>query len=705
LARFGPANAAGRLGRSAAAPRHVAVSVLALALQRLAAVTSTMTRRVTALFISLTALAVSACSAGGGGGKESAGPKNTDPNNPFKNNDSGMMGGFIPGTSNMTTTPKPTCTSACNDFPAQPILDTGAPPNAADLFGALDPSKFSGSAPCVLEPQLSSGSTPGALFPANWLRPRFRFAATGDLFEIRITSDIEANALVAYTKTQEWTMPVDVWKLAGPNNSGHSLHVTIRAMNSASPGAVSGVQGDIEIAPVNAGGSLVFWTVKDSNVGPDSSKLFGFKVGDEGVEEVLEPKTVAFNAVLNENGQDLRGEYGGGKPGFSPGEVQCVGCHASTPDGAAVVFTDDWPWDKPIASVDTATRGQIPSYVTPGARALLKMPWLGTQSMSQGHWTAGDRRLMASYGKRNQPFDPTNQYNDRLMWIDLETQAQISDAVPDVNSGMRAQARDARNAAITAAKGTAWDTLDMTGENYAAVTPNWSHLGDRALYVSTDQSQDGHPDYKATRADIYTVPYNAGKGGAVTPLAGASDPGALEFYPAYSADDKLVAFTRAPAKDGTNPDGPYYNRHGETYVIPAEGGTATRLVANDAIACAGDDASLGLLNSWPKWSPHAASVDGKTYYFLIFSSARKYPGSFNIPRGMYTPTTLDTRSSQLYMAAIVVDETSHAVTTYPALYLWNQNRVVANAAVTEAQNSNLTPAWDEFIIPNVIVPH
>jgi hypothetical protein len=477
-------------------------------------------------------------------------------------------------------------------------------------------------------------------------------------------------------------------------------------MTTASPGTVSGVQGDIEIAPVNAGGSLVFWTVKDSTPGPDSSKLFGFKVGDEGVAEILAPKTVQFNGIIHEAGQDLRGEYGGGKPGFSPGEVQCIGCHASTPDGAAVVFTDDWPWDKPIASVEEKTRGQIPSYLSPGARALLKMPWLGTQSMTPAHWTAGDRRLMASYGKRTLPFDGTNGQQDRLIWIDLETSAPISDAVPDVNTGQRAQARDARNAAITAAQGTAWDILAMDGEQYAAVTPNWSHAGDTILYVSTDQSPDGHPDYKASRADIYSVPYNGGKGGTVSPLPGGSDANLLEFYPAYSADDKLVAFTRAPAKDnGLHPDGPYYNRYAETYVIPSAGGQATRLIANDAVACAGDDASQGLLNSWPKWSPHAMTVGGKTYYFLIFSSARKYPGSFNIPRGTYTPPTLDTRSSQLYMAAIVVDEASHAITTYPALYLWNQNSVVANAAVTEAQNSNLTPAWDEFVIPPVVVPH
>jgi hypothetical protein len=661
--------------------------------------------------VPLAALFVAACAAGGGGDQKHSGSGSGSggATNDMPFGDSGFPG--VGAGNSVGVTATPTCTSDCTDFPAAPIFESGAAQNAPALFGAVDPTKFSGTPPCVLEPQLSSGQTPGALFPANWLRPRFRFAATGNLFEIRVKSDVEKNELVAYTTTPTWTMPADVWSAAGPNNAGKSLTVTIRALDTASPGAVSGVQGEIPIAPVNVGGSMVFWSVKDSSVGPESSKLYGFSVGEEGVAEILKPKTVQFTGILHEAGQDLRGEYGGGKPGFGPGEVQCIGCHTSTPDGAAVIFTDDWPWDKVIASVEEKTMGQIPTYLTAGGRTLLKMPWLGTQSTSPGHWAAGDRRVMASYGARGTPFDGSNQKNDRLMWIDLETNAPINDTVPDVNSGQRSQARDARNAAITAAKGTAWDVLAMDGETASAVVPDWNNAGDRIAYTSTDVTPDGHPDYTATRADVYTVPYNGGKGGAVTPLSGASDPSFLEYYPAFSGDDQFIAFTRAPAKNASSgcpgascPDGPYYNRYGEIYVIPSSGGTAARLAANDAVACAGDDPKQGLLNSWPKWSPHATTtVENKTYYFLIFSSARKSPASFDIPRGMYTPATLDTRSSQLYMAAIVVDKTTHAVTTYPAIYLWNQDRVVVQGAATEAQISNLTPAWDEFLIPPVQV--
>lgn len=648
---------------------------------------------------------IAACAAGGGGEKTGGTGAAGSGAGGGSNGGGGLIemtsgaGGFISTNPSEGDLPKPTCTMSCTDFPADPIVEAGVPANVADLFGPAD--DFTPGGPCVLEPQLSAGNVPGALLPANWLRPRFRYAAAEDLFEIRITSSVQANALVAYTTSKEWTIPKEIWEKASPNNAGLPMTITVRALTAAAPGKPTGVKGDILIAPVNAGGSMVFWSVNDSSVTADSSKLFGFSVGEEGVAETLSPKKVKMSGVLHEGGVDLRGEYDP-KPGFGPGEVRCIGCHTSTPDGAAVIFTDDWPWNKGIASVEEETVGNIPSYLTPGARAILKMPWIGTQSMTPAHWAPGDRLLIASFGGRDKPFGP-NQQDDRLMWLDLETKAAIDDAVPTQASGMRQQAAEARNAAITAARGTAWDTFAMDGESQHAVTPDISNAGDSIVYVSTDVSPNGHSDYTASTADIRLLPFNDRKGGAVTDLKGAATPDFYEYYPAFSPDDKLIAFTRAPKK-GQNPDGPYQNRLGEVNVISSAGGTPTRLIANDPIACAGDDLSKGLLNSWPKWAPKALSVGGKSYYFVIFSSGRKHEKQFIIPAGQYTPPTLDRRSSQLYMAAVVVDDTSGAITSYPAVYLWNQSRLVVDGQVSDIEmSSNLTPAWDDFKIPAVIV--
>src|SRR5262249_20507305 len=116
----------------------------------------------------------------------------------------------------------------------------------------------------------------------------------------------------------------------------------------------------------------------------------------------------------------------------------------------------------------------------------------------------------------------------------------------------------------------------------------------------------------------------------------------------------------------------YSNGQSEIYVVPPDGSAgsaATRLAANDPPACTGV-VSPGLTNSWPKWAPDVTVVGRRTYYWVTFSSKRQDGG---------TP--------QLYVAPLVVED-GH-ITTYPALYLWNQ----------PADEGNHTPAWDHFDIP------
>src|SRR5438309_3481643 len=70
------------------------------------------------------------------------------------------------------------------DF-GDPIVVTGdggvsAPSDSQTLFGGTSGTQSGG--PCLVEPEINS------LFPRNWLRPRFRWTASGgeNLFELRV---------------------------------------------------------------------------------------------------------------------------------------------------------------------------------------------------------------------------------------------------------------------------------------------------------------------------------------------------------------------------------------------------------------------------------------------------------------------------------------------------------------------------------------
>jgi hypothetical protein len=480
-----------------------------------------------------------------------------------------------------------------------PVFDTGATPSAPSIFG--QPDVTTGTGACLFEPEL------GSLFPKNWLRPRFRMTTSNaeNLFEIKLVVPNEVSPLVIYTTKSGYVLSKTAWAAITSVGIG-TVHVTVRsavvdANGKLTGGPWKGAEGDIEIAPVEATGSVLYWTTSGGTV------LKGFKVGDESVESVITPAQAS---------------------------TQCVACHTSTPDGlyAGLTASDNInDGSGPAYIVLRAVDGTAaePPFLSTTAKTLLARQNQHAPAFTKAHWAPGDRVVLTMLPVAN---------NTEIIWTDLE--------------------------ATQAAQGTGWGVVARGGDAQSASSAMWSHAGDQIVYVSTKSSGAGTIETDGT---IWTVPYGNRAGGAAKALAGASDAAYTQFYPTFSADDQLVAFNRVPTGKTS-----YNDPAAEVFVVPAQGGTATRLVANDPPACLGAK-SPGITNSWPKWSPEVKTSGASSYYFLVFSSTRNAA----------------TGGPQLYVAPIVV--TGGAVKTYAALYLWNQPET----------EHNHTPAWDVFQLPPV----
>lgn len=148
----------------------------------------------------------------------------------------------------------------------------------------------------------------------------------------------------------------------------------------------------------------------------------------------------------------------------------------------------------------------------------------------------------------------------------------------------------------------------LSGASEPALTetmPAWSPDGQTIALVRSQTPLDIGGASVEGPADIYTVP--AG-GGQPQPLPGASGDG-LNYYPAYSPDGRWLAFSRHMTGQRS-----YSDAAAEIYLVPASGGDAHRLAANDAP----DGAPLqNVSNSWPTWSR-----DGR---WLAFNSKRNDP--------------------------------------------------------------------------------
>jgi hypothetical protein len=523
--------------------------------------------------------------------------------------------GASSGGGSMTTAPV-TPSGPVTDFPL-PVVEANAPPNSATLFGPPAQGAASGG-PCLLEPE------DNVLFPQNWLRPRFRWtAASGEtLFELRLHAANQLSDLVVYTTSTSWTMPKPMWDALRTHSPTEAMTVAIRGAvlaGGALQNEATGTQTTMGIAPVQATGTIVYWTTHDSATA--TSVLKGFSAGDETVAPVLTPMQYSQAQQTMSN---------------------CVGCHTSTPDGEFVAFTttlNQGHWQDGLGLVDpkAGAVGSPPSYMTPsGAQALAR--WNeGAVAFSAAHWALGDHKAVVSYDNSNTP-------NIVLSWVDLEA--------PDPT--------------------TASGTIARNGDPLLAGAPTWSHDGKTIVYVSTNRICTGRlgnctPAYLALQdmgstAALYSVPYAGGAGGTATPLNGAADPAFQEYYPTFSPDDRWIVFNRI-AKDYNL----YNQATSELYVLPAAGATPTRLAANDPPKCSGQK-SPGVTNSWGKWAPTALQANGNTYYWIVFSSRRTL--GTGIDGGVdHTP--------QLYMTAMVIDGKGQS-STYGSIYLWNQPPAEAN---------------------------
>jgi hypothetical protein len=371
-----------------------------------------------------------------------------------------------------------------SDFPAAPVVDPSAPAGAPGLFAGMPGG--SGAGPCLSEPPL------GAMYPLDWTPPLFEWSAPAGMnaFELRLHVPDQTNDLVVYTGATSYTLPAAIWAALTSHSGGQPISLTLRGAQVANgqlqAGPAIGAQGDLQLAPVPAGGSVVYWTPYNG------SALKGFLIGN------IAPTTLVVPSQLN---------IGAG----------CIGCHTASPDGTLLFM--DWQVGSPathhleVRTIDGMGNIGMPSPGTVSANALanLSRQDQSVPVLSPAHFSANDAVVLTVLT------DASTAQRSEIVWTDLHAASG--------GTGIVARMGDARQ----------------------ATTPSFSHDGNTIVYGSTDDEQIGVPGLGPggiSDSDVYVVPYNGGKGGPAAPIAGASTPQS-EYYPVFAPGDAFVAFNRS----------------------------------------------------------------------------------------------------------------------------------------------------------------
>jgi hypothetical protein len=522
----------------------------------------------------------------------------------------------------------------------------GAPSIAYPLDGSLFPYHY--------------GDLAFQLVPTAPTQTLARIALEGDAIDLKVYASCTPISSPAIAGACAVTLPAELEKdLAGASEAPH-LTETVRLASADGSTLVESAPISARWSSMPLSGALYFWS-SPPTTGGSASQLVRQNLDVTGSPPVI----YLQNADLAPLDSSLK--Y------YQP----CFGCHAISQDGKKMALTiggSDPQNGSQFALLDVATK----------------------QAVASGGQTAARLKGNSSSFKGFAVFSTFSPDGTHLV---QSLQGQLLPRTAD---------------ATLADEGG--PLFSGAGTDPALTMPFWSPKGD--LFAFVGYTPAGSPAYdtgdlngnETVGAQIWTAPVTGASFGAPKVLVPRVS-GATEYYPAISDDSAFVVFNESscagpssPGADGygQNPCDGYDDPSARLRMVAASGGTPVELDRASG-RTTGWPKSGTWTNSWPRWAPAHGSFQGKTLYWIAFSSRRSY--------GATLPGSEDgSTQPQLWFAAVAVtpDGALSGDPSFAPVYLPQQNSALpepvdGGAATAPSGTSmlkgNHIPQWVVKYVP------
>jgi tetratricopeptide (TPR) repeat protein len=403
--------------------------------------------------------------------------------------------------------------------------------------------------------------------------PPIRLTARGEpmvVGEIDPRCVAETNQLPSLTPEQAaahtWKPEAAVWSLIKERSAGHAATVTI----TGAGGARAQVRISTSKDPV---GAPIFY--RDVPLMPSEA--------EKGVIKPIVPSAVPLV------GWRLRNVAESGSRLVLQGLPTCANCHSFSKDGKTLALDVDGPQN------DKGTYAIVPLAPETSIRNEDVFSWNDFPDKPPGHRTIGFMAQISPDGRYavttlNEDVYVNNFKDYRFLQVFYPTRGILA-------------WYDRTTKRIHSLPGA-----DNPG--YVQTNGFWSPDGEYLVFARAE-ARDAYPAgrKKAQYAgdpleppiqyDLYRLPFNGGKGGRPTAIAGASGNHMSNSFPKVSPDGRWIVFVQARNGQLMRPDG-------QLYIVPSEGGQARRMRCNTT-----------RMNSWHSFSPNGR--------WMVFSSKSRSP--------------------------------------------------------------------------------